>query len=280
MEFSKSDWEAALKDRKEEAPPSAQVFSSGETDELDALWEQEMAAHEEEEPDPVPEEDVMTEFPPPPPIQMPEQTEPLIVLDKAMLADPNAVPEEKSTPPAEAAAKHSFTAFEWAEAAIFALIAIAVVFAFGVRTVGVDGSSMSDTLKDGDKLILSSYIYTPVRGDIVVINRENDEPLIKRVIAVAGDKLDINDIGEVVLNGKVLNEPYLDCDSTPRCYFDEAVTIPDGHVFVMGDNRWDSHDSRYSDIGFVDVQEIMGKALWRIAPFDKFGTIYEQEASQ
>lgn len=172
--------------------------------------------------------------------------------------------------------KSPLSVFEWVEAAIFALIAISLIFAFVLRTVGVDGDSMNYTLLNGDKLLLSSYPYTPERGDIVVINRYNDEPLIKRVIAVGGDTLDIDpDTGKVILNGAVLEEDYLDFTFTPRIHFSGEVIVPDGSIFVMGDNRSASHDSRYSDIGFVPLSDVMGKALLRIAPFESFGSIYE-----
>lgn len=167
--------------------------------------------------------------------------------------------------------------FEWMEAAIFALIAIVVVFAFGVRTVGVDGASMNYTLLDGDKLLLSSWWYEPTHGDIVVVRRTNEKPLIKRVIACEGDRLDIDELtGKVILNGKVLSEPYLYC-STPREGFTGEVIVPEGYVFVMGDNRINSMDSRHPSIGFIAVEDIMGKALWRIAPLGSFGPIYDSE---
>lgn len=176
----------------------------------------------------------------------------------------------------EVAAKGPMSAFEWMEAAIFALIAIALIFAFVMRTVGVDGDSMNYTLLHGDKLLLSSYpTYIPERGDIVVIYRDNDEPLIKRVIAVEGDTLDIDPhTGEVILNGEVLEEPYLEFEFTPRVQFSGEVVVPDGCIFVVGDNRPSSHDSRYDDIGFVEVSEVMGKALLRVAPLERFGSIY------
>lgn len=222
-----------------------------------------------------------------------EQTEQTAVRDSTGIASFPTVPETEKNPKkaekkfgandvsdgapdtkAESGTSSVMSAFEWVEAAVFALIAIALVFAFLLRTVGVDGDSMNNTLIDQDKLILSSYPYIPQRGDIVVINRTDEEPLIKRVIAVAGDTLDIDDeSGEVILNGEVLDEPYLDC-KTNRAAFSGEVVIPEGCVFVMGDNRPASHDSRYTDIGFVSISDIMGKALLRIAPLSKFGSIY------
>ena len=97
------------------------------------------------------------------------------------------------------------------------------------------------------------------------------EPLIKRVIAVGGDTLSIED-GQVYLNGELLSEPYLN-QTTPAFELSGTVTVPEGHVFVMGDNRWDSHDSRWNDIGFVEVGDIVGKVFWRIWPLSSFGAV-------
>ncbi len=168
--------------------------------------------------------------------------------------------------------------YEWVEAAIFSLICVAVVFTFLFRIVGVDGPSMQYTLMNHDRLILTNLFYKPERGDIVVINRYTQEPLVKRIIAVGGDTLDIDaETGEVILNGEVLEEPYLDC-FTPRNHFTGEVTIPEGHIFVMGDNRGNSHDSRSGDIGFVSEKDIMGKAVFRIWPLNQFGGLYEEKA--
>ena len=137
---------------------------------------------------------------------------------------------------------------------------------------------MQYTLMNHDRLILTNLFYKPERGDIVVINRYTQEPLVKRIIAVGGDTLDIDaETGEVILNGEVLEEPYLDC-FTPRNPLTGEVTIPEGHLFVMGDNRGNSHDSRSGDIGFVSEKDIMGKAVFRIWPLNQFGGLYEEKA--
>lgn len=164
--------------------------------------------------------------------------------------------------------------YEWVEAAIFALVCVVLVFTFLFRIVGVDGESMQNTLMDHDRLILTRLPYTPERGDIVVINRYTDEPLVKRVIAVEGDTIDIDPETLLVsINGTVLDEPYLDC-LTPPGEFEGPLTVGEGQVFVMGDNRVNSHDSRSSDIGLVRVKDIMGKAVFRIWPLDSIGGLY------
>ncbi len=188
---------------------------------------------------------------------------------------------EKSSPSGAAA-----TLYEWIEAAVVSLVCVALVYCFLFRVVGVDGESMQMTLMDQDRLLLTSGYEQVTRGDIVVISRELKpdvtaadgggrtvmlEPLIKRVIAVEGDTLSIED-GQVYLNGEVLSEPYLN-QTTPAFELTGTVTVPEGHVFVMGDNRWDSHDSRWNDIGFVEVGDIVGKVFWRIWPLPSFGAV-------
>ena len=126
---------------------------------------------------------------------------------------------------------------------------------------------MMDTLYGGDRLILCPALSSPDRGDIVVINRYTDEPLVKRVIGVAGDTVEIDEEQHKVrLNGELLDEPYVDFP-TPAYDMTGAVVIPEGYVFVMGDHRDNSHDSRWDDIGPVPVGDILGRAVLRIWPF-------------
>ncbi|MCL2885149.1 MAG: signal peptidase I [Oscillospiraceae bacterium] len=155
--------------------------------------------------------------------------------------------------------------YEWMGVAVGSLVAVAIIFLFFFRVVGVDGQSMENTLQNHDRLVLYRFVYTPQFGDIVVINRYNAEPLIKRVIGVAGDKLEFDGTG-VIRNGVPLSEPYVLGYTKAH----ETVTVPAGTVFVMGDNRLNSHDSRYADIGFVPVQDIVGKAVVRFFPLQEF----------
>lgn len=159
--------------------------------------------------------------------------------------------------------------YEWLDSLVFAFIVILLVFTFMFRMVGVNGPSMQPTLQSGDWLALKSVNTKIERGDIVVVTQPNtlNEPLIKRVIAVGGDKIDINFVeGTVSVNDKVLDEPYTK-ELTHRM-FDVAfpVTVPEGHVFVMGDNRNDSLDSRSSIVGFVDEHYVLGVAAFRFYP--------------
>ncbi len=159
--------------------------------------------------------------------------------------------------------------YEWVEAAVFSLIVVVLVFTFLFRVVGVDGPSMTPTLLDQERLILTDLFYTPERGDVVVINRYTREPLIKRIIAVGGDTLAIDgETGEVSVNGEVLDEPYIQGTTYPL-EFESPQTVPEGYVFVMGDNRENSTDSRR--LGFISEKDIMGEAVFRIWPLSKFG---------
>ena len=161
--------------------------------------------------------------------------------------------------------------YDRVEAAVFSLICVVVVFTFFFRIVGVDGKSMMDTLMHKDRLILASAFYTPKHGDIVVINRYAEEPLIKRVIAMGGDELQIDpDTHIVLLNGEELDEPYVHYDTVLED-FRGPITIPEGYVFVMGDHRNASKDSRMDEVGLINVKDIAGKAIFRIWPLNKIG---------
>ncbi len=167
--------------------------------------------------------------------------------------------------------------FDWVSSMIMALLAVVVIFTFLFRVVRVDGDSMTNTLTDGDSMLLSSMFYQLDRGDVVVINRD-EEPLIKRVIAVAGDTIRIDDAnGVVYLNGKPLSEPYIRDGMTPSLGFEGELTVPEDHFFAMGDNRCYSMDSRM--LGAFSLDDVMGKVLYRIAPnpvkMESENSIYE-----
>ncbi len=188
-------------------------------------------------------------------------------------------PEDLGKPasgrPAHAAApqKLSFVdnLYEWVEAIVFALICVVLIFTFLFRTVGVDGGSMETTLMDGDRLILATGFYSLDHGDVVVVNRDGKEPIIKRVVALAGDSVDIRD-GMLYVNGQPVDEPYLDSFQVTeaKTMTGYPLTVPEDHVFVLGDNRIISHDSRFTDIGFVSVDQVVGKGLFRFWPINQF----------
>ncbi len=167
--------------------------------------------------------------------------------------------------------------YEWVEIITTALIAITLIFTFLFRLVDVDGTSMETTLHDRERLILSCLPYTPDRGDIVVISRGTDsEPLIKRVIGVAGDTVAIDSAtGEVYLNGKILEEPYIEVSTSLELMKGEVV-VPEGMVFVMGDNRSPGQSLDSRTFGCIEEGRLIGKAVFRISPSNRFGGIYDE----
>lgn len=153
-----------------------------------------------------------------------------------------------------------------------AVIVVFLVFAFIFRVVGVDGDSMNPTLNNGDWLAVSGGIIKPERGDIVVVTQpwERNVPIIKRVIAVENDVVDIDFVNHLVyINGEVIDEPYILEPTRLQYDMQFPLTVDEGCVFVMGDNRNDSLDSRSTQIGLVDERYILGKTLFRIYPFEK-----------
>lgn len=164
--------------------------------------------------------------------------------------------------------------YDYLSSFIFAIAAVLLFFTFVFRTVTVDGISMQSTLHGGDRLILFDLGYTPKRGDIVVVSTPAvPEPIIKRVIATAGQTVNVDaETHKVYVNGKALDEPYAQyIDSDERGNVSFPVTVPSGHVFVMGDNRNHSYDSRFSEVGMIDTRNIAGHAVLRLFPFSKFG---------
>lgn len=172
---------------------------------------------------------------------------------------------------------------------IYMLAAVMLVFLLLFRVVIVSGSSMYATLWDGDwLLVLSSVFYTePEQGDIIIANKEsfkNGEPIVKRVIADEGQTVDIDfDAGIVYVDGVALQEDYIHNLTTTYEGVDFPLTVEEGCIFVMGDNRRESKDSRNPEIGLIDKREILGKAIFLMFPgtnegysereFDRIGAL-------
>ena len=167
--------------------------------------------------------------------------------------------------------------FEWMESLSMAVIAVVLIFTFLIRVVTVSGASMEPTLFSGDKLLVSSFFYQPQQGDVVVLRRTSGlaKPIVKRVIALPGQTVDIDyETGTVLVDGEPLEEPYLHGELTLRPLTSEPLlefpqTVPEGHIFVLGDNRDVSEDSRFVSVGMVDQRYIFGKAEWIVFPFDR-----------
>lgn len=166
--------------------------------------------------------------------------------------------------------------YEWLQCLVSALLICVLVFAFFVRIIGIVGSSMVPTFHDGDSVAISNLFYEPKQGDIVVLRKLafQEEPIIKRVIAVEGQTVNIDfDQGIVYVDDVALDEPYTAEPTVTALDFDGKITVPENCVFVMGDNRNNSTDSRRSVIGCVDTRYIMGKVLLRLLPINGFGVV-------
>ena len=165
----------------------------------------------------------------------------------------------------------------WLQTMTLALVTLILLFTFVGRIVGVEGSSMEPTLRDGDMLLLQSIAYTPSQGDIVVLTKpfgHVDGAIVKRVIAVGGQHVDIDyEAGTVSVDGVPLDEPYIKeaMVEPPAGTYETitSVTVPEGSVFVMGDNRNNSDDSRDTRLGTVDEQYILGRAVAVLLPLGR-----------
>lgn len=170
---------------------------------------------------------------------------------------------------------------EWIDSIVASAIVVVLLFSFVLKIVGIVGESMTNTLMPDDRVLVYSFNYTPKSGDIVVISRNatniyededtDDERIIKRVIATEGQTVDINSGGLVSVDGVEIADTYVkDYAQTFPKDIEFPHIVKDGCVFVLGDNRLGSLDSRSSQIGDVDVRYILGKAVCRISPVSEF----------
>ena len=212
--------------------------------------------------------------------------------NEIIITEDQSVKQEDSNNKEPAKKKTTFLGefFDYFELFIFSACAVLILFSFVTRLCRVDGPSMLNTLHDGEMLLVSDVLYTPDNGDIIVFHQTgNDpgdlnEPIVKRIIATSGEWIHIvknSDSLTVTIydankeNPRILEEKYANYEygSGMYSYPSEPIQVPEGCVFVMGDNRGNSLDSRSSSIVFVDERRILGKVLFRLTPFDKMGAI-------
>ncbi len=169
------------------------------------------------------------------------------------------------------------TVLEWGEELVMAVVLIAVVFTFFFRIITVTGTSMVPNYNNGDRVLVAGTPFGVKQGDVVVITNVLEEPIIKRVIATEGQTVDFNaQSRSVLIDGKLLNESQFGLESgitdLPYSSFEILefpAVVPKGCVFVLGDNREVSEDSRYKIVGMIDERNILGKAVFKIFPFGK-----------
>lgn len=165
---------------------------------------------------------------------------------------------------------------EWITTILVAVVIAMIIKTFIFTIALVDGSSMLPTLTHGDRVIVWRLGYRPQKGDIIVLQQEGKNPYIKRIIATEGDTVDIDyNAHTVSVNGVILEEDYILEPTALRGDVMFPLTVREDCVFVLGDNRNNSSDSRVSSVGQVAEEDIMGKASIRLFPFNKFGSVYK-----
>ena len=162
--------------------------------------------------------------------------------------------------------------YEWIQSLVGSVLVVVAIFTFGIRMLGVDGHSMLNTLQHGDRLlVLNSMFYHDYQyGDIVILRKDgvfDNDPIVKRVIATGGQTVDIDfNEGVVYVDGEALEEDYIREPTYTAEGTEFPLTVPEGSIFVMGDNRNGSSDSRDYRLGTVDTRYVIGKAAFLLFP--------------
>lgn len=188
-------------------------------------------------------------------------------------SDVNSLPTRNSNKQMKMASKKAVIWFDWTGSIVLAMVVSVIIFVFMFRIFNVNGDSMLNTLQNNDRVVLSNLYSSPKVGDIVVISRGTnlDKRLVKRVIALQGQIIDIDPLsGMVTVDNVVLDEEYIKDLTTVIYDVEFPLEIPEGYAFVMGDNRLDSKDSRDSDVGLIKMENIIGTASAVVYPFDRF----------
>ena len=182
---------------------------------------------------------------------------------------------EKEAMPAELRARREL--YDWIQCLMVALIVCVLLFVFFIRVIDVNGTSMLPTLQNGDKMLVSDLFYNPKVGDIVVFKSDTYDPtkaLVKRIIATEGQEISIDfENGVVYVDGRPIQEDYIMEPTYNKLDFIGPQKVPEGCVFVLGDNRNASTDSRRKEIGMVDERMILGRVYCVIFPLSELGWV-------
>ena len=164
---------------------------------------------------------------------------------------------------------------DWTASILIAVIVALVIRTYIFTLVKVDGESMVPTLSHGDTLYANRFMYTPDCGDIIVFRPPNSPktPYIKRVIATEGQTVNIDEQCNVYVDDVLLEEDYINGKMLSSGGMQYPCTVPEGHIFVMGDNRNNSLDSRSVNVGFVPVDNVIGHAIFRLMPLNHIGVV-------
>jgi len=186
------------------------------------------------------------------------------------------------TPELTKSQEFSLDLFAWLQALVMAILALVLLFTFVGRIMAVDGTSMLPTLHHKDLLLVRSIGYTPKQGDIIVLTKDFDshtgESIVKRVVAVGNQTVRIDYAqSKVYVDDVALDEPYINESIMLQPTYNRMaiteLTVPEGSVFVLGDNRNNSTDSRHVDLGAIDERYILGKASMVFFPFSNIGLL-------
>lgn len=201
------------------------------------------------------------------------------------------IPTNDKNAPSAGASPVFKTVFEYVEMFSVALCVVMLIFMLAFRLCTVRGASMEHTLYENEKLVVSNLFYTPKRGDVIIFHQTGhyNEPIVKRVIATGGEWVDMEFHGrgnEQKIVIRIYDERmnlieeldesayvYLDPTRHLEADYEFPIYVPEGYLFVLGDNRNNSADSRSITIGLVDERRVLGKVLFRVSPFDRFGSV-------